>query len=176
MKKSILILLFFSFILSGARASLLIDPYFGMVFNGKADSSGAESDYSGTSYGARIGYQNLGLFLGLDYRMAAYKMDGDFDFDLDSTTYAAFIGYEFPVMIRVWGEYVIGGEGSADNVDYSGASGTILGVGYTGLPLVSLNLEMANWKYDTYKAGSIEGDTDLGGSHILLSVSLPLTF
>ena len=161
MKKNLLILLFFALI-ANARAGLLIEPYAGAALSGSWENGAADGDYSGSTIGARLGFQQLGLFGGLDFRKSSITLeeDGQSDEDLDATTYAAV--------------YIFGGEAELDSIDYKEPSGTILGIGYTGLPFLSVNFEMVNWKYDEYDAGVNSGDTDLEGSHYLLSISLPL--
>lgn len=177
MKKNLLILLFFAFI-ANAKAGILIEPYAGAAINGSWENgSVSEGDLSGTTFGARLGFQQLGLFGGLDFRTQSFTIEydsGASDDDYSSTLYAAVIGYDFPILLRVWGEYIVGGEGEIENTDLTGPSGTILGVGYTGLPFVSLNFEMANLEYDEFEAGVLSGDSDFKESHYLLSISLPL--
>ena len=75
----------------------------------------------------------------------------------------------------------MGGEGEVDfgsggKFKLKEPSGTILGVGFTGLPFVSLNLEMANYKYDEAELSGLSGNVDADFKHYTLSVSLPLTF
>ena len=177
MKKNLLILLFFAFVVN-AKADILVEPYVGINVGGKIENSdiGFDENLSGTALGARLGWQQLGLFLALDYRTTSLEFSkGSSDYDLDESQYSAVVGYDFPILFRVWGQYVLGGEGKIGgdgDAKLKNPSGTILGVGFTGLPFVSLNLEMANYKYD--KMDSTSSDTDI--STYLLSVSLPLTF
>ena len=176
MKKNLLVLLFFAFVMQ-AKAGVLIEPYVGYAMNGsiEVDVPGAdEEDYSGTTLGGRLGYQFLGLFGGIDYRLSNYDVDGD---ELTESQYGIMVGYDFPILVRVWGEYILGGEGELDSTGspkLKDPSGTILGVGFTGLPFVSLNLEMANYQYGEYDGALIDSGVDTDMSHILLSVSLPL--
>lgn len=172
MKKNLLVLLFFAFVMQ-AKAAVMIEPYVGYAVNGNIDvSGGSDEDYTGTTLGGRLAWKQLGLFVGGDIRRSTYDVDGD---DLTETLYSAVVGYEFPILVRVYGQYILGGEGTIDktiDTDLSDPSGTILGVGFTGLPFVSLNLEMVNYKYDTVETGPFESDSD--SSHYLLSVSLPI--
>lgn len=173
MKKNLLILLFFAFVVQ-AKAALLIEPYAGAAISGTADFEDDDYDYSGTSMGGRIGFQTFGLFGGLDYRLSNFELDGD---KTNESQYAVMVGYDFPILFRVWGEYIIGGEAdvdTSDNMKLKDPSGTVLGFGFTGLPFVSINFEMANYSYDTAEMDS--GDVDGPDmQHYLLSVSLPLT-
>lgn len=169
MKKNLLILLFFAFVVN-AKAALLLEPYVGFAMNGTAEIGSSEDDYSGTTVGGRVGWQMLGLFLAADLRQSTFDVDGT---DFDETQYSAVVGYDFPILVRAYAQYVLGGSGEFDGgSDLEDPTGTILGVGFTGLPFVSLNLEMAKYKYESIGGSSGEVDFD----HILLSVSLPLTF
>lgn len=173
MKKNLLILLFFAFV-TQAKAGFLIEPYIGFAMNGTAENTvlNSEDDYTGTTLGGRLGWQMLGLFVAGDYRMSSLSADSA---DVDETLYSAVIGYEFPVMFRLYGQYILGGSAETDEspaTEYEDVSGTVLGIGFTGLPFVSLNFEMADYSYGEIDGSSAYGDTDF--SHYLLSVSLPL--
>ena len=174
MKKNFLVLLFFTFVMQ-AKASILIEPYVGYALNGNVESGSTDEDYSGTTIGGRLGWQQLGLFAGVDYRLSNYDVDGD---ELKESQYGVMVGYDFPILVRVWGEYILGGEGDLDygsgSSTLNNPSGTILGVGFTGLPFVSLNLEMANYTYEDLDNGGANYDEETDQQHILLSVSLPL--
>jgi hypothetical protein len=171
MKKLLLALTLITFT-QASFASLLIEPFFGMAVNGELENGSYDDTYSGNTMGARLGWQNLGLQLGVDYRISTFDAD-DIDDDLKKTDISAFVGYEFPIMFRVYGAMQIAGGGEIGSTDYSEGSQTILGFGYTALPFVALNFEMVNWSYDKYDNGLTDGDTDLEGSHYLLSISVP---
>lgn len=178
MKKNLAILLFFAFFVN-ARADILVEPYVGFALSGTQENSDydVDEDYGGSTIGGRLGWQYLGLFAGADYRMSTFDIDGD---DFKETQYSAVVGYDFPILVRVWGQFVLGGEGDLDNDNntvYKKPTGTILGVGFTGLPFVSINLEMANYTYEEFEgdAGD-DDDSETDHQHILLSASLPLTF
>jgi hypothetical protein len=173
MKKFILAIVAMS-VFTTAQASFLIEPYLGMHFNSELEAGSSDSDASGIGMGARVGWQNLGLQLGVNYKMTSFEFD-DFNSDADYNHMGLFVGYEFPVLIRVWAEYIISSELDFDNGGkYEDASGTTLGFGYTGLPFIALNFEITNVSYEEFNGNSLSGDFDL--STYMLSVSLPLTF
>jgi hypothetical protein len=173
MKKSLLLVVIGAFMAMPANAAFLVEPYLGMHFNSEAED--ADADISGMGIGARVGYQNLGLMLGLNYKSADLEFEPDnsaiSNYDVEQTHYGVFVGYEFPILIRAWVEYVIGGSAEFKTGDYDSISGTQLGVGYTGLPFVSLNLEIGNLTYEDGPTGFTDQDI----STYMLSVSLPLT-
>ena len=166
MKKFILAIIAMG-VFSSAQASFLIEPYLGMHFNSEAEAGSVDDDLSGVGMGARFGWQNLGLQLGANYKMATFDFDDSGDADYDH--FGLFAGYEFPILIRVWAEYVMSSTLDFDNgAEYDDASGSTLGVGYTGLPFVAINFEATNITYEDNA-----GDLDL--STYMLSVSLPFT-
>lgn len=160
--------------LSAAQASFLIEPYLGMHFNADAERGGFEDDFSGVGMGARFGWQNLGLQLGANYKMATLDFD-DSD-DADYSHFGLFAGYEFPVLIRVWAEYILSSTldfDSSTKSEFEDASGTTLGFGYTGLPFVAINFEISSLEYGELNGSSISEKLELNS--YMLSVSLPFT-
>lgn len=167
---------------SQTQAAVLIEPVLGYSIGSKLDIDEID-DYSGgmgLSYGARLGYQNLGFQLGLDYLKSSIDMDdNDFDENVDTSEWAAFVGFEFPVLLRVYAGYIFSATGESEmggtNVDFKKGSGVKFGVGFTGLPFVDLNLEMRRGTYDEVKFSGIPGDTTADFQSYMLSVSLPFT-
>jgi len=197
MKKFLLALIFtFS---ATANAGFMIEPYAGFALGGAFDQQATPpttGEYSGVQFGGRAGLTFMGLMGGVSYNMAT---ETDIEFKQLTTTatnkatrsdLGLFVGYELPIMLRVWGTYYLDSkvEGSSntgttfiDSTETWKGSGYGLGVGFTFLPFVSLNLEYRNFEYDE------EDDSDstpvtsainpvLSGNEIFVSVSLPLGF
>jgi hypothetical protein len=155
-----------------ANAGLLLDPYVGMG-NAKSTFDAASLDDTNdnaTVLGARVGYSFLLFSLGADYQMAT--IDG-----ANRTNLSAFAGFDLPILLRVWAEYTL--NSSVDNddlpssVDVSFNDGYSVGIGFTGFPLVSVNLEIEQTNY-TYENFPIVGDLDVSNAAYILSVSFPL--
>ncbi|MCO4756005.1 MAG: hypothetical protein KC478_16105 [Bacteriovoracaceae bacterium] len=159
--------------------SVLFEPYYGMSFSGELEESSTEALFTGPSYGAKFGAQYMGLFGGFDYRLGTFSVDAKEegtsleDETLDLEMYYAFVGYEFPAFFKVWAGLGIGGGADSPGLEFSDASGSLLGVGYKGFPVISLNLEYMSWKYDEVDPGS---ESDLEGQNFLVSVSIPINF
>ena len=165
-----------------SQAALLIEPVIGYSFGKeKLDysgiSTGSESNsLKGLSYGGRLGYQNLGFQLGLDYLASKMDVDGD---DLNTGEWGGFVGFEFPVLLRVYAGYIFTGsaeyksDGSTTN--FSGASGPKLGLGLTLLPFLDFNIEYRQVKFDTKKDINPGLDVDLSYSAVMVGFSLPFT-
>lgn len=179
MKKLLVGLLF---IASTANAGLLVEPYLGFGFT-SGDYDTQDVSTSGTSMGARLGYQMLGVMGGLEYTMSP-ESDWDFKGSTSTTTYklkrsqlGVFAGYNLPILLRAWVGYQFStkAEGTYEGKDISfEGSATTLGVGFTGLPFVSLNLEYKMFSYDDNKYGDSEIEDKVDVKEVLLSVSLPL--
>ena len=158
-----------------AHAGLLIEPYAGMHFNSGIDIEGVDGDISGASVGARVGYTMLGFMTGINYKTGTlefdYTDDGGGKEDYTLSHYGVFVGYSFPILLRVWGELVIGGSADVEDAGtFEEVSGTQFGIGYSLLPLVSLNFEIGNLEIDDYdRSGDPQGDIDT----FFLSISIP---
>ena len=167
------------------RAGFFIDPYLGynvgwLTETTTVGSTSISVDFadSGVIYGGRAGWQTLGFMFGLDYSMGtglkakpvASIVSG---IETNSQTYdvsytGAFVGYELPFLLRAWVTYHLDVglevEGEASAIE---GSATTVGVGFTGLPFVSLNAE--------YRMVSLER-ASLDYKSLLLSASLPFSF
>jgi len=189
MKKLVLV---FALVLTGAfsqqsKASFLIDPYIGYKLawdTGTIEAGGisGELDFTrnGVMYGARAGYQFLGFMAGLEYGMgsginyelAAGKIGGidipSSDSKYDASYLGIFVGYELPIMLRAWATYFFDANWEAEDGDKTELTVISLGVGFTGLPFVSLNAE--------YRMNSFDSDSDgyETNGELFFSASLPL--
>lgn len=112
--------------------------------------------------------------------------DNDFKEKLSTTEYAAFVGFEFPVLLRVYAGYIFAGNadtklrtdindgaGIQDHkIKFDGVTGTKLGVGFTLLPFVDINFEYRKGKLKDGKIGGM-GLQDTDYSSYMVGVSLP---
>jgi hypothetical protein len=181
------------------RAGVLVEPYLGFAIGGDGDTTvignNYDTSYSSVTLGGRLGYQFLGFMAGLDYSMQNFSLKSQIGSntavkdDVKKNQLGVFVGYDFPILLRAWGTYYVSGslEGKeanaatgqvfSSNDKFSGGSGYALGVGFTGLPFVSVNLEYRTMEYDKFtrtdNANASYGKK-LNLSEILLSVSLPL--
>ena len=164
-----------------SQAALLLEPLVGYSvgkLNGEYDPGTADFDESlkGTSYGGRVGYQNLGFQLGLDY--LASNMEAD-DMDFKTSEFGGFVGFEFPVLVRVYAGYVFSGTGDLEqdigrDLNLKGGTGPKIGVGFTLLPFLDVNLEYRRISYDEKDLGlGVTLDADYSAT--MLSFSLPFT-
>jgi len=180
--KNFLLLTVLIFTTSQAQASFLIEPFYGMALNGEVEDTNYDESYdSGSTLGARFGYQNMGLQLGVDYRIHSNEFEAanGTDVEYSHTGIYGFIGYEFPVLFRIYAGFLLSGEGSAEagsvDVDYTDMSSTYFGISYTGLPFLAINFESVSYEHGTeeFSSSSSDADSDFGGTHYLLSLSVP---
>jgi hypothetical protein len=163
-----------------AKADLLIEPVVGFS-SGNFESEINEEEHatSGLSFGGRLGYQNLGFQLGVDYLNSTLSVDNDDWGDLDVSEWAAFIGYKFPVMLRVYAGYILRSVANTEYQDldmkFENGSGTKIGIGFTGLPFLNINLEMRQGNWDQYILNSNTVKDDTKFSTFMIGVSVPFT-
>lgn len=171
----------FLFFASTARADLLIEPVVGYNFNAVVDFEGGErySGGTGPSFGGRLGYQNLGLQLGLDYLNSSLDLDDeDIDKNIDSNEWAAFVGFKFPIFLRVYAGYIFSATAETEDslgqeYEFSKGSGYKAGIGFTGLPFVNINVEYRSGTFDEIEVDGAEADNSADFQSIMIGLSLP---
>lgn len=168
------------------NAGLLVEPYLGYdIGKFSTEISGTEFEWTtnGPVVGGRLGYTFLTFMAGVDYSITT--LDAEIDTagytstlsDFDGNHLGIFAGVELPVLLRAWATYFLSSKLTDNDDDEYDGSGFGLGVGFTGLPFVSLNLEYRSMTYDEFtdvSAGTTSTDRDYDVSEILFTVSLPL--
>ena len=158
-------------------SGLLVDPYIGFGSSGVAlevdgaPAFGSDETENVTSFGSRLGYSFLLFSAGIDYEMAKVATENE----ATITNTSIFVGVDLPILLRAWAEYYVSSDFSASgsDLDFDFKDGYSIGIGFTGLPFVSINLEVQNVNYDFETSGA-KGTLKTAGT--LLSVSLPLDF
>lgn len=164
---------------STAQAGLLVEPIIGLNVNHKLEPKSDSYSGLGGAYGGRLGFQNYGFQLGLDYLASSTDLDDkDFKNNFKSQDWAAFVGFEFPILVRVYAGYIFSATGDVNltgggKAKMTDGTGTKIGVGFTGLPFLDINVEYRRGSYDSVKVGGVKtGSADFSAT--MLSVSLPL--
>lgn len=164
-----------------AQASLLLEPYLGYV-SGEAKQT-TTAKFTGTEYGARVGWSSMiGLAVGGEYAAMSTTDDSSPKNDLKSSDLGVFVAYKFPIMLRAYATYFPSSEikTSSSVVDGTFKSGNAmkLGVGFTGLPFININLEYITSNYSKFSSGGVEGDLSpkLTTSSYAISISAPFNF
>lgn len=177
MKKWIQALIITLALSATAANAIIIEPYLGYeTGSAKPDSSASSNSVTGASFGARLGMTTLGFMYGVGYQTGAIKEDVVFK----NTDMSIFFGYEFPILVRAYYEYLFSStselqDGGFSGYKLTGSGGSKIGVGFTGLPLISINVEMITRKYSKSEVSGTE--SDYSGDDMtttMISVSLPL--
>lgn len=169
MKRFLLAMIAVLTVSSAAHAGIMIEPFFGYAVSGKEKAGSVSTDVKGMEFGARLGFTFAEMFaIGAEYAKGAYTVKTSPNVDVSSTDLGAFVSVEFPILIRAYATYFVDSKAKPDGgVESTGDGGYRIGIGYTGLPFVSINLEMVHRTYD--KPTSFDVDT----TEIGLSLPLP---
>lgn len=185
-------------ITSSLQAGFLVEPYLNYNF-GSGDyvenGQNVDASTSGPNFGGRLGYQFLGLMAGMDVNLGSMGLDetvagSKTSYDLDSTRVGLFAGYELPILLRAWITYYFSNNleyskaYSANNIakgDQFSGSGLEFGVGFTPLPLLSVNVGYRINSYDELEQTNgtktaLNGSEEVKINEIFIGVSLPLEF
>ena len=181
----ILFLLFISFNIS---AGLVVEPYAGFIF-GKFESTISNEDYkyntTGITFGSRVGYSVLYFVAGMDLSFGSMDATvssgpiGTTSEEYDTSSFGLYAGVNFPILMRGWVTYYLNSSYENRAKEELNGSGFGIGLGFTPLPLLSLNIETKFIKVNEIDSNS--GTIKLPNSNraedsineILLSVSLP---
>ncbi|MFA6239122.1 MAG: hypothetical protein WC635_17415 [Bacteriovorax sp.] len=162
-----------------AKASLLIEPHIGYNVTGNADYSPDKTKYNGPQYGGRLGVQFVGLMTGLDYTHSTFTHKttagniGEADQKRDQI--GVFAGYNFPILLRFWGGYYFSDKitQTSGATYWAKGSGTEFGLGFTGLPFLSINAQYRTSTYDKDVNGTLNPKWKT--KEVVLGISIPLT-
>ncbi|MGZ3770600.1 MAG: outer membrane beta-barrel protein [Bdellovibrio sp.] len=157
-----------------SNAGLMIEPYLGYEFGKTKDA--IDGSLSGSQMGLRLAYSAPVLFwAGLDGTFgssATLKPDSGSNETAKRTTVYGVVGLNFPILLRAWYGYSFMDEVNFEVRGKAKGSGSKLGVGFTGLPFVSLNFEYLNEKFTSMNGVDIS--PALKNDSYIFSVSLPI--
>nr|WP_295905054.1 outer membrane beta-barrel protein [uncultured Bdellovibrio sp.] len=175
MKKLLLVFALALGFTSVSHAGILIEPYLGYEMGKTKNPDGK---FDGSQVGLRLAYAAPIFFWGgLDYTLGVSgtsKPDSLPNEDGKRSTLYGVVGMDFPILLRAWVGYGFLDEMKFENSGKAKGTSYKVGVGFTGLPFISLNLEYVNEKFTELEGVTIPGDTK--NDSYVLSVSLPLEF
>lgn len=166
-----------------AHAGIMLEPYLGYEMGKTSDVVSINGKTDAVNLGLRLAYKTpVMLWLGLDGQFGVsgdYKPDSGSNASLKHNAYYGVVGIDLPILFRAWAGYGFSDQFKLDS-PYSGTmKGTNfkLGVGFTGLPFISLNAEYIKGNLTKIEGGSYDG-TSLSATDesVMISVSLPLVF
>lgn len=171
MKKLLLGLVFAAFAISQTPAhALLIEPFIGYQ-TGDFTSGSTKEDIDGIEFGGRLGATFTMVDIGGEIAKGDLSIDSSPSSDLETTDMGVFVAVNFPILVRAYVTYFLSSEAEPDSgANYEGDGGYRLGIGFTGLPFVSINVERILRKYDERGSSSVEVEVET----TMLSVSVPL--
>ena len=179
MKK--LVLLLSLFLTLPANSALYLEPYMGLGMSVSEEIQGPELIFDGFSInpGLKIGATTMFTFISLGIETSYQDSTAEAgssgrDRDLSRTDYSVFGVFEFPILFRVFGKYIVGSKLAIGSTDVIDPSGYGFGAGYTGLPFFSLNLEYRTLSWNKIKRNGSELNTNGEINEIILSLSFPL--
>lgn len=167
-----------AFILVGAAqtasAGVHLEPYVGYA-KGSWEQGAAGADYTGVVYGGRLGYTMLGLAGGVEYMGGNLSDDAVISSDITPADLGLWVGYTFPILIRAYATYFFEAKSSFKNVTGTSkveGTGMKLGVGFTFLPFLSVNLEYLTNEFDENQNGALT--TKINSKATMVTLSVPL--
>lgn len=163
-------------LIPSANASLLIEPHLGYIVSGKTTFQNNEWKYTGPQYGARLGVQYLGVMGGLAYTHSSYDLKvGGAKEKTKQDEIGLFVGYNAPILLRAWVGYFPSAKAKLDSGSEFKGNTTELGLGFTALPFVSINLSYRMLSFDEVTASGLTGtlNPEYDPKEIVLGVSLP---
>lgn len=160
-----------------SQAAILVEPLIGYNLSGKL----GENNTKGPGFGAHLGYQSQGGFqIGGSYLKSSVTMDDEevFNEKVNLQELGAFLGYKGD-LFKIYFGLILSAEGETEVIDgsevtFEEGSGSKIGVGFTGLKYLHLNLEYRTGKFDEVKLNGTSFGSDKFSS-LFLNVSLPLT-
>jgi hypothetical protein len=188
-------LVVFLVLTTNAKADLLVEPVLGYSAGLKGQFHEANvpgvgtvqknsfSGGSGGSFGGRLGYQKLGFQVGLDYLHSSINPDDKaMKGNLSIDEWAGFVGFEFPVLFRVYGGYIFSAtadgkykaQNTSEKLTMSDGSGFKAGLGFTLLPFLDINFEYRHGTFSKWKAGALKVDGDVDYNIYMIALSLPI--
>jgi hypothetical protein len=196
----------FTFQAPKANAGLiLVEPHLNYnVWGGStttitSTNSTQEIKYSGPQYGLKLGAQYLGFMGGFIVNQSSFtwritntynstpNLNSATDYKFDRTEVGIFGGYNLPILFRGWAAYYFSNKAenkdtaylnmnSLTGVKYTGHTIEI-GVGYKGLPFVSINAIYRNVSHDEieYPTSNTKYPTSVSNDEFVLGVSAPFS-
>jgi hypothetical protein len=189
---AISLLIFTTVAINKAEAGILVEPTLGYSMSTTTTRLTNTYKYSGLNLGARLGLDYFGFQAGMGYE----KTSGSFDTTVVATAYTndfsrddlgVFVGYKFPILLRAWVAYYFSAKstftsatGAFSKNSYIKGDATEIGLGFTGLPIINVNLVYKMTSFDTQYAASTNTSSaisaPLKSNEILVQVSAPFSF
>lgn len=160
--KHLFILSSIVFFTAFAKAGYFAEPYLGYQMGTTKTTVGgssSEDKIKGTALGVRLGYEMLIPWFALDVKMFSGKDDSSPENDIKHTDIGLTVGATIP-FVRPFVGYVpaakITSEGGGTSTDLEG-SAIKLGLGFTILPFLDINVEQTIYDIKEIDGASLSG-------------------
>lgn len=169
---------------SFAHAGFHLEPYLGYALKGEWEQGSSKDDISMRTFGVKLGYQApTGFQVGGDIQLGAGTYDNISPLDTDAGTasFGAYIGYQSDMGLRGYAHYHFVSAVAFDttNDPAYGGNGFKLGVGYSVISWLAINVEYHMMTYSEYK-DDLTTDADLDpkqkDNFVFVTVSFPFNF
>ena len=175
-----------------SSAGIYLEPLVGANLLGKQEFTITDTkisyNQSGFVFGGKLGYAVMpGFIIGGDLRMGESKFKIDkatlgiaSKETYDTTSIGIFASFNIAPLFNVMAAYYPKNEQENKAKELYSGYKTSLGIGFTGLPFVSINLEFSIYEFNSIKEGAVVtklpngGFSTLEGSELLLSISAPI--
>lgn len=161
-----------------AKAGVLFDPYFNYMTSGSSNIAPGAS-ITGTEIGARLGWDFLGLGVGIDTLLSGKYSYSSAGVTTDATPsyLGIFVSFKFPILVRGYISYLTSAKETMPAGDYFSGKATKIGIQYTGLPFIAIGIETYSGSYDNYtSAAGASGPRSDTANHTNIALSVPFSF
>ncbi|MFN7730100.1 MAG: outer membrane beta-barrel protein [Bdellovibrio sp.] len=168
-----------------ASAGFLVEPYLGYE-SSESKIGTTTSKLTGPTVGLRLGYKlPVMAWFAVDYSMITggdAKPEQGSSSKLDSSNLYLDVGLDLPVLARIWAGYGVQRKyttkpDSGNSIELTLESPIKVGVGFTFLPMISVNLEYFMSKAKESKSGStttnLSSTDPRDNNGLIISVSAP---
>lgn len=178
---------------TGAQASLMIEPYAGVILGTQkyteTSTFGGDDDtnkLNGTAFGLRLGYQFLIPYVALDYTSFSGTCENsNLKLDCSGSQIGGVVGASLPFIRPYAGagfsnnlKIKANGTTQTEDVTHSGTY-TKVGLGLGFIPIIHVNIEYIMDTYSKIEMGSYQKDDlfkSFESTKAMITISYPITF
>lgn len=171
--KQILLSFLLVFGVATQAQAFFVEPF--LTYETGENTDDSTEEFTTMGFGARLGSSTLGFIYGLEYGTYSGDYDnGGTDLDFDGSDLGVTIGYDFPIMLRAYLTYFLMSKADVGtSIELEGSGGMRIGVGFTMLPFVNINIERITRTFDEQNGASISDEAEFEGYALGVSIPLP---
>ncbi len=176
-----LVVLVFFVVPFSANAGFHLEPYIGKSLSGDW-TQGTEGDAKMTDFGVKLGYQAYsGFQIGGELQMGVGEFENFSTADAAQAAFGFYLGYQSSMGLRAYAHYLFSSAAVFDDLNQTqiAGKGFKLGVGYSLLSWLAVNLEYHTMTYDQFKTnltGFTELTPEFENNFVMVVLSFPFNF